>query len=144
MDHGDYSYYTNRGCRCDPCRKANAEYTARWRRKAIKSRKPFVHGTSSAYTNNGCRCVECKEARRQYKTQLLYGLSNEDVLQLFSRQDNKCGICFCDLGTVRWVFDHDHSTSKVRGVLCYSCNTAIAKFGEDPELILRAIQYLSE
>ena len=31
--------------------------------------------------------------------------------------------------------DHDHSTGKVRGILCFCCNNALADFQEDPELL---------
>lgn len=32
-DHGNYSYYVNKGCRCDACRAARAEYQRQWRAK---------------------------------------------------------------------------------------------------------------
>ena len=39
--------------------------------------------------------------------------------------------------------DHDHSTGKVRGILCFRCNNALADFQEDPELLRKAASYLS-
>lgn len=39
--------------------------------------------------------------------------------------------------------DHCHETGAVRGVLCWHCNTAIGKFNDSPELLARAIHYLT-
>lgn len=36
--HGTFSEYTNHGCRCDDCRKANAEYASNRRLKALSLR----------------------------------------------------------------------------------------------------------
>lgn len=38
--------------------------------------------------------------------------------------------------------DHDHKTGKFRGWLCFSCNTTLGKFKDDPALLRRAIVYL--
>ncbi|MEU8956887.1 endonuclease VII domain-containing protein [Streptomyces sp. NPDC048518] len=38
--------------------------------------------------------------------------------------------------------DHCHETGKVRGVLCFNCNSAIGKLGDDPDTVRRAAAYL--
>ncbi|MEU2657333.1 endonuclease VII domain-containing protein [Streptomyces sp. NPDC007325] len=38
--------------------------------------------------------------------------------------------------------DHRHGTGRVRGVLCFNCNSAIGKLGDDPDALRRAISYL--
>ncbi|WP_371612134.1 endonuclease VII domain-containing protein [Streptomyces clavifer] len=38
--------------------------------------------------------------------------------------------------------DHCHETGRVRGVLCFNCNSAIGKLGDDPDSLRRAIAYL--
>jgi len=51
----------------------------------------------------------------------------------------------CGVGRELHV-DHDHdftSRAPVRGVLCSSCNTAIGMFKESPDLLRRAVAYLS-
>ncbi|MFD9033392.1 endonuclease domain-containing protein [Streptomyces sp. NPDC059567] len=34
--------------------------------------------------------------------------------------------------------DHRHKTGRVRGVLCFNCNSAIGKLGDDPDTLRRA------
>lgn len=34
--------------------------------------------------------------------------------------------------------DHDHLTGKVRGILCFCCNNALADFQDDPSLLQKA------
>jgi hypothetical protein len=44
--------------------------------------------------------------------------------------------------TSKVVLDHDHSTGKVRGWICDSCNTGIGRFKDDISLLERAIAFL--
>ncbi|MFE5188252.1 endonuclease VII domain-containing protein [Streptomyces sp. NPDC056628] len=37
--------------------------------------------------------------------------------------------------------DHCHETGRVRGVLCFNCNSAIGKLGDDPDAVRRAAAY---
>ena len=47
-------------------------------------------------------------------------------------------------GGGRFHIDHDHSTGKVRGLLCTACNMGLGLFKDDPEMLLRAIDYLED
>ncbi|WP_240203814.1 endonuclease VII domain-containing protein [Streptomyces actuosus] len=38
--------------------------------------------------------------------------------------------------------DHCRKTGRVRGVLCFNCNSAIGKLGDDPGAVRRAAAYL--
>jgi hypothetical protein len=67
--HGGSGHtYTNYGCRCDECRKANAR---RYQRRKAE-RQVLVdtgqipdtveHGSAATYNNWGCRCRRCTDA----------------------------------------------------------------------------------
>lgn len=56
----------------------------------------------------------------------------------------KCAVCGvseveCNM---RLAMDHCHKTGFFRGWLCVACNTAIGMLKDDPELLLRAVEYL--
>lgn len=44
--------------------------------------------------------------------------------------------------TSKVVLDHDHSTGRVRGWICDSCNTGLGRFKDNVELLKQAITYL--
>lgn len=56
---------------------------------------------------------------------------------------SECAISSTLLKGSRKHLDHDHSTKRIRGVLCKDCNQAIGLFHEDRRIILNAVK-LSE
>lgn len=60
---------------------------------------------------------------------------------MVERQNGKCPICRSSLGEKPHV-DHDHMTGAIRGILCFNCNAGLGKYGDDPERLVRAAQYL--
>lgn len=85
-------------------------------------------------------CKECRNARqRHYKYTIKYGVSEEFIDALIEAQGGRCAVCH-DRKAVQ--VDHDHTTGRVRGVLCLRCNTMLGKFRDDPAIIRRAIDYL--
>ncbi|WP_335755288.1 endonuclease VII domain-containing protein [Streptomyces niveus] len=52
------------------------------------------------------------------------------------------GICVICLSAPAAHVDHCHETGRVRGVLCFNCNSAIGKLGDDPDTLRRATAYL--
>lgn len=60
-EHGTVGMYGNHGCRCDPCRAANAAYQRELMARYRASGGRGEHGTSYRY-DTGCRCASCREA----------------------------------------------------------------------------------
>lgn len=56
--------------------------------------------------------------------------------------DGQFGICPICLKPRPEHVDHDHGTGRVRGVLCFNCNSAIGKLRDDPDTMRRAIAYV--
>ncbi|GAA2342046.1 hypothetical protein Scani_51510 [Streptomyces caniferus] len=54
----------------------------------------------------------------------------------------RSGICPICVEPGREHVDHDRDTGKVRGVLCFNCNSALGKLRDDPDALRRAIAYL--
>ena len=77
--------------------------------------------------------------RRSWNYRTRYGVSAADVDALLASQGGLCAIC--RKVPRRPVVDHDHSTGKVRGVLCHACNVMAGSL-ENDEFRRRALAYL--
>lgn len=55
-------------------------------------------------------------------------------------QAGRCAICFGPMKPPH--IDHDHKTGKVRGLLCFDCNTGIGKLRDSVDRLRSAIRYL--
>lgn len=96
-------------------------------------------------------CKACNTARgvasvtriyggtRYYHLKRRYGLDKDEVEALIARQMGVCAIC---LAAPAAHVDHDHTSSEVRGMLCFNCNGGLGQFKDDPERLQRAIDYL--
>ena len=68
------------------------------------------------------------EARRDRTLVRRYGITVEEYDALFDAQQGKCALCGGDSnGRGRLAVDHDHATGRVRGLLCFTCNTALGR-----------------
>lgn len=67
-----------------------------------------------------------RAAASRWKAHLkrLYNITPEIVDNMHAAQKGRCLICGTNL--MRFVVDHNHTTGKVRGLLCRSCNTGLA------------------
>lgn len=73
-----------------------------------------------------------------------FGITIEERDNLFRWQGSKCGICGTDdPGKRDWSTDHCHTTEKVRGILCTSCNLLLGHAGDDVDVLSSAIRYLT-
>ena len=54
-----------------------------------------------------------------------------------------CKISFTKMDVKNIHLDHDHSTGKVRGVLCFSCNAGLGQFRDSVDNLRSAIEYLN-
>jgi hypothetical protein len=70
-------------------------------------------------------------------------MTTEEYDRKMEAQGGVCAICgkTCVSGK-RLAVDHNHSTGKIRDLLCGNCNGGLGKFKEDPELFLKAVDYL--
>lgn len=115
--------------------------------------KFYIH--KSRGTRSNAYCSECHKirCRKRYhsKSMLqkraerasLYGLSVDAYLDMHSKQDGKCAICYKPPMTQRGLHvDHCHKTGIVRGLLCHGCNIGIGNFDHNPILMESAIKYL--
>lgn len=73
-----------------------------------------------------------------------YKITPEDADYLLHEQDYKCATCGSeDPGPKAFHIDHDHTSGRVRGFLCHSCNIGLGNFKDNPETLAAALVYLA-
>ena len=83
-----------------------------------------------------------------------YGVSAETYEAMLQEQGFRCAICRTkEPGTRKgvaedadwqWCVDHEHTSGRVRALLCMACNVGLGKFKDDPKIVRAAAQYLDQ
>lgn len=98
----------------------------------------------------------CKQCRKTHRVTVSaptirrynlkrYAISPEEYDALLASQEGHCACCpatTSDRSGKPLHVDHDHHTSRVRGLLCTNCNHALGKANDDPALLRRMATYL--
>lgn len=114
----------------------------------------YFHANRCSRSGLQTECKKCQYARNtkyrgtpQHKQSLWkshlkrkYGISVEEYQILVERQQGLCAICgeFKNLH-----IDHNHVTTRVRGLLCGDCNRALGLFHDNAQRLQSAIDYLT-
>lgn len=79
----------------------------------------------------------------------LYNITIDEYEILLASQQNKCAICGTNdpkspskKSRDYFFVDHDHSSGKVRGLLCFHCNTGLGQFRDSLDTLKLAVNYL--
>jgi len=88
--------------------------------------------------------IEHRELHRRYALKRIFGITPEQWTEMFGDQNGCCAICGRPQMDFKKRFhvDHDHETGKVRGLLCYRCNSMLGMACDDPVRLQAAISYL--
>lgn len=79
-----------------------------------------------------------------------YGLTPDEYSDLLKSHDGVCAICgkqetakAYKTDNIRQLsIDHDHTTGKVRGLLCSKCNLMVSHADDSPSILRKAADYL--
>jgi hypothetical protein len=84
-----------------------------------------------------------KKRSRKY-TIKRHGITEEQYKLTFEKQEGKCAICdrHQDELKTKLHIDHDHRTNKIRGLLCFKCNSLLGYANDNIILLQKAIEYL--
>lgn len=138
--------------RCPECKaKVQREKQYRWRDanpEKWKAHRDKYHAKRMLDPN-------VRRDKRERELRRLYGIEPEELQRLVDAQGGKCAICgrrppLADdskplprgQASTRLHLDHCHTTGDVRGLLCGKCNTMIGLAGENPDVLLAAVEYL--
>lgn len=112
--------------RCPRCHEVKAH--ALWERNARSS-----DGFASY-----CKVCRAERNRASYYKRK-YGITEAELAEMIESQARVCPIC---LSSKPEHVDHDHETGRVRGVLCFNCNSALGQFKDRPDTMRRAADYV--
>ncbi len=91
--------------------------------------------------------TEKRALRQQQKTRKKivrrYGLSLDEYDAMLTCQQGRCAICHAQPSDIHLAVDHDHSSGRVRGLLCSDCNLGIGLFRDQASLLVAAAEYLT-
>ncbi|WP_433449224.1 endonuclease VII domain-containing protein [Streptomyces sp. CA-142005] len=98
------------------------------------------HRNATASDGLSTSCQACRATKgRADHLKRNYGLTEAERDAMVASQYGLCAIC---LAAPPAHVDHCHKTGRVRGVLCFNCNSAIGKLRDDPGAARRAAAYL--
>lgn len=94
---------------------------------------------------------EHSQDRTEYKKEYnikSYGISLEEYNIILINQDNRCPGCNRKFDNKNKItkpnIDHNHSTNKVRGLLCGKCNTILGYANDNITVLYNLIKYLEK
>jgi len=120
-----------------------------------KETKPYTEFYKSNYKSRGYQtaCKPCayslkkdwlkRNNNRYLDTQLRFGfnITVQQYDEMLKEQDGKCKICK-QTTDKRLSVDHCHKTGKIRGLLCFRCNSGLGMFKDNLDFLANAIEYL--
>ncbi|WP_405506289.1 endonuclease VII domain-containing protein [Streptomyces cyaneofuscatus] len=73
----------------------------------------------------------------------LYGITLDQYNEMLAKQGQLCALCGERPDTDRRMHvDHDHTTGKIRALLCHHCNLLLGNAKDSPARLRQAIAYL--
>ena len=98
--------------------------------------------SKAGYRKRRNTCKECRTKSKQIRRRHRKNWGHPD-------ENYKCPICETTLeGQIRngnaWAVDHCHTTGKVRGYLCPTCNSGLGHLKDNPKILENAIEWLTK
>ncbi len=139
------------------CKRCNVKLTKDNFPKHLHKRKQFYCTPCLSEQNNILARKDGGAKRRDYYLNMSFGITLLEYEAMLKAQDDSCYICQRPPkeGGKRLAVDHLHSKGeksrhsrekrgRIRGLLCWHCNSAIGKFRDNVEHLRRAADYLEE
>ena len=137
----DISHFAPQGYQCRECR--NEKQRAYW--AALPEDVRIARQKDGEYQRKyrEINSERVKELSRKTHIMRKFGITIEEYDAMFSAQNGVCAICenICATG-YKLAVDHNHTTGKIRALLCKNCNTAIGLLKENTDTMTKAIKYL--
>ena len=98
-------------------------------RRAARRQSGLCAACGAPAIEGRSQCRSCVARGRVKQLVVRTGMSEKEFADMLADQDRCCAICrdVCDTGR-RLAVDHDHSSGRIRGLLCFRCNTSLARY----------------
>jgi len=104
---------------------------------------PYCHICKLEYEKAQRGTPQGKRKRKQEWVRQKYGIGAKQFDALM--RVKKCEICgYAFTKSRRRCIDHDHMTTKIRGIICGHCNSALGFVEDSPAVLRRAADYLEK
>jgi hypothetical protein len=109
-----------------------------------------IFGKAKTYCKDCCAERSRKkydiEKQREYLLKKKYGITIKEYDNMLHEQNYKCYICHIheDKLDRSLAVDHCHSTGKVRGLLCGTCNRYLGQINDNVKTASRLLKYLQK
>lgn len=106
----------------------------------------FQRNKERIYQKNKLKIVD-KDKLQNYYLKSRYGISKKEYEKMLTDRNYKCDICEYiqpenATKMQNLYIDHCHNTNKVRGLLCFRCNSALGYLKDDIKILENTIKYL--
>ena len=127
-------------------RQANKEEIAAFRKEYYQANKEKINARHKEYHQANKEKIKLRQKGNRLKKK--YGITLKERKAMLKKQNNKCKICSLKFNENNFksksCIDHCHTTNKIRGLLCRSCNVGLGHFKDNTNLLTNAITYLEE
>ena len=86
--------------------------------------------------------LSAAERKRDAYLRKTYGIGLVEYAVLLTFQGGVCAVCHRPPKTRSLHVDHDHRTKKIRGLLCFTCNSLVVQRHRDPVILRAAASYI--
>ena len=118
------------------------EKQSKWGRKDYMNSYRKKNKEKLKLNNFNWRCKN-RDKVTGYRLKDKYGISVEQKNLMILSQENKCAICGNGFKNERDCHvDHEHTTKRVRGILCHKCNVGLGLFRDNIFILSNATRYL--
>ncbi len=122
------------------------EYHAKWYQQNKEKRLAQIEEYQSTKSDDWRKLIGQKHHLRTR-----YNLTPDQYNEMARIQDYKCAICGCDVTEnirankqIALSVDHNHTTGKLRELLCIKCNYGLGYFKDNAGILKKAAEYVDK
>jgi hypothetical protein len=131
------------------CKTCEKERLKEWRKanpdkvKAQNTRSNTKRRINETGYFDPNRKEEWSRAKRSAHLKRKYGITIEEFERISKDQGDRCKTCLRGTDEIWLCVDHCHTSGKIRGLLCNTCNSALGGVNDNVETLENMIEYLN-